>query len=178
MADHAINQPILIAGGGIGGLAAALALALKGYASIVLEQAEEFGEIGAGLQLGPNVDRAFERLKVADEMRDIAFYPENLIMMDSVTGEEVMRLPAGEKFRTNFGNRYGVIHRADLHAVLFDACRNETSITLHAGVRVLDFTDHGDRVTIKTEGGEAFEGAALIGADGLWSKIRTRRSAR
>ncbi len=175
MADNGKGDPILIAGGGIGGLAAARALALKGYRSIVLEQASEFGEIGAGIQLGPNVDRVFERLQVAEGMRDIAFYPENLIMNDSLTGEEVMRLPAGDRFRAHFGGPYGVIHRADLHTVLLDACRSMPElITLHAGIRVLDYTDRGDRVTVKTEGGESYEGCALIGADGLWSKIRNR----
>jgi salicylate hydroxylase len=175
LAGNGKSTPTLIAGGGIGGLAAARALALKGYPSIVLEQASEFGEIGAGIQLGPNVDRVFERLQVADGMRDIAFYPENLIMNDSLTGEEVTRLPAGEKFRAHFGGPYGVIHRADLHAVLLDACRSMPElITLHAGVRVLDYTNHGDRVTVTTEGGETWEGSALIGADGLWSRIRNR----
>jgi salicylate hydroxylase len=166
--------PIVIAGGGIGGLAAARALALSGRRSIVLEQAPEFGEIGAGIQLGPNVHRMFERLGVAREMRDIAFYPENLIMNDSVTGEEVMRLPAGERFRAHFGGPYGVIHRADLHKVLLDAClATPEAIDLRAGTRVTGFTDHGGRISVETESGGTVEGEALIGADGLWSQVRS-----
>jgi salicylate hydroxylase len=82
-------MPFLIAGGGIGGLAMARMLALKGYHSIVLEQADKFGEIGAGIQLGPNVDRMFHRLEVAQEMHDIGFYPQNIIMMDSLSQEEI-----------------------------------------------------------------------------------------
>ena len=106
MATTDLGGPIIIAGGGIGGLSLARALALRGWPSIVLEQAPEFGEIGAGIQLGPNVDRMFARLGVQDEMRDIAFYPQNLIMNDSVTGEEVMRMPTGESYRAHFGGPY------------------------------------------------------------------------
>ena len=166
------NDPILIAGGGIGGLAAARALALKGYRSIVLEQATTFGEIGAGIQLGPNVHRAFERLEVAQEMRDIAFYPQNIIMMDSLTGNEVTRLPLGQQFEDYFGKPYGVIHRGDLHKVLFEACQGMTEIELHAGTEVTSYEDTGEAVALETAGGKTFTGAALIGADGLWSKIR------
>ncbi len=165
------NDTILIAGGGIGGLAAARALALKGYRSIVLEQATQFGEIGAGIQLGPNVDRMFDRLDVAAEMRDIAFYPQNIIMMDSLSGGEVTRLPLGRKFEDHFGKPYGVIHRADLHNVLLDACRSMAEIELHAGVEVTGYDDDGAQVTVHTAG-DNYTGAALIGADGLWSKIR------
>ena len=166
------NNPILIAGGGIGGLAAARALALKGYRSIVLEQAATFGEIGAGIQLGPNVDRAFDRLAVRPAMRDIAFYPQNIIMMDSLTRDEVTRVALGDSFKDYFGNPYGVIHRADLHAVLLKACQGMDEIELKAGIEVSGYDDDGACVTVRTAGGETYAGAALIGADGLWSKIR------
>jgi salicylate hydroxylase len=166
------NDPILIAGGGIGGLAAARALALKGYRSVVLEQAEQFGEIGAGIQLGPNVDRVFDRLGVRPAMREIAFYPQNIIMMDSLSQKEVTRVQLGKKFELHFGNPYGVIHRADLHNVLLEACQGMTEIELHAGVEVTGYKDDGSGVTVTTSGGDGYSGAALIGADGLWSKIR------
>jgi len=166
------NEPILIAGGGIGGLAAARALALKGYRSVVLEQAAQFGEIGAGIQLGPNVDRVFTRLDVRDAMHDIAFYPQNIIMMDSLSQEEVTRIPLGATFEGYFGNPYGVIHRADLHTVLLNACRGMDEIELKAGVEVTGYDDDGRRVTVTTASGGSHTGAALIGADGLWSKIR------
>jgi 3-hydroxybenzoate 6-monooxygenase len=169
-----LGGPIIIAGGGIGGLSLARALALRGWPSIVLEQAPEFGEIGAGIQLGPNVDRMFARLNVQDEMRDIAFYPQNLIMKDSVTGEEVTRMPTGESYRAHFGGPYGVIHRADLHTVLLEACRAMPGlIDLRAATRVIGYSDLGSRVSVEIENGAAIEGAALIGADGLWSKIRS-----
>ena len=165
-------DPILIAGGGIGGLACARALALKGYRSIVLEQAAQFGEIGAGIQLGPNVHRMFDRLNVAEAMRDIAFYPQNIIMMDSLTGNEVMRMPLGQKFEDHFGKPYGVIHRGDLHKVMLEACQGMAEIELHAGTEVTTYDDDGTAVTVQTASGGSFTGAALIAADGLWSKIR------
>ncbi len=173
MSDIYLGGPIIIAGGGIGGLALARALALNGLSSIVLEQAPEFGEIGAGIQLGPNVDRMFERLQVRPEMRDIACYPDSMIMMDSVTGEEITRIPTGDAYRDYFGGPYGVIHRADLHTVLLNACRSMPDlIDLRANTRVLGYTDNGDSVSVETESGGTVEGAALVGADGLWSKIR------
>ena len=171
-ADMNKNDAILIAGGGIGGLAAARALALKGYRSIVLEQAAEFGEIGAGIQLGPNVDRVFDRLEVRPAMRDIGFYPQNIIMMDSLSQDEIMRMPLGKKFEQHFGNPYGVIHRADLHNVLLEACQGMDEIDLRAGVEVTGYEDDGTQVTVQTAGGDNFTGGGLIGADGLWSKIR------
>jgi 3-hydroxybenzoate 6-monooxygenase len=173
VADNDTQIPFLIAGGGIGGLAAARALALKGYRSIVLEQAAEFGEIGAGIQLGPNVHRAFDRLGVAGEMRAIAFYPQNLIMMDSLSQEEVTRVPLGAPFEAHFGKPYGVIHRGDLHRVLLDACRGMEAIELHAGTQVTGYRDDGAQVSVETAGGERFIGRALIGCDGLWSTIRS-----
>jgi 2-polyprenyl-6-methoxyphenol hydroxylase-like FAD-dependent oxidoreductase len=173
MTDTQSSAPIIIAGGGIGGLAMARSLALKGRRSVVLEQAPEFGEIGAGIQLGPNVDKMFERMQVRPAMRDIAFYPENLIMNDSVTGEEITRIPAGQKYIDHFGGPYGVIHRADLHNVLLDACRETPDlIELRAGTRVVGFKDHGDHVTVDTEKDGTVEGQALVGADGLWSQVR------
>ena len=103
------NNPFLIAGGGIGGLALARMLALNGFESIVFEQAQVFGEIGAGIQLGPNVLRMFDHLEVSQAMRQIAFFPENIVMMDSVSGEEVTRIPLGEKFESYFVHSYNFI---------------------------------------------------------------------
>ena len=107
------SKPIIIVGGGIGGCACALALAQKGYASIVLEQATEFGEIGAGIQLGPNVHKMFIKLGIERDIQNIAFYPNNLIMNDAETGEQITRVDLGEDFRERFNAPYGVIHRSD-----------------------------------------------------------------
>tara|TARA_Y100001934_G_scaffold162279_2_gene193555 strand:- start:2367 stop:3566 length:1200 start_codon:yes stop_codon:yes gene_type:complete len=166
------SKPIIIAGGGIGGLAAARMLAIKGRKSIVLEQAPEFGEIGAGIQLGPNTHRMFDRLQVTKDMHKIAHFPENIVMMDSVSGEEILKMPLGAKLEAYFGKPYAVIHRADLHAVLLKACMKMNEIDLRTGVAVSNFTPTNNGITVDTEDGQTFEGSGLIGADGLWSKIR------
>lgn len=174
MADGRLDKPIIIAGGGIGGCACALALAQKGFASIVLEQASEFGEIGAGIQLGPNVHKMFIRLGIDEAIKDIAFYPDNLIMNDGLTGELITRVDLGDKFKERFGASYGVIHRADLHDTIMDACRASDLITLTTDTKVVDYDESPDGVLVKTEGGDEYDGAALIAADGLWSKIRPK----
>ena len=168
------NLPFLVAGGGIGGLAAALALSRRGYAVRVLEQSAEFKEIGAGIQLGPNVFRMFEALGLTGAIKGYAAFPENLVMMDGLTGEEVTRVPIGsEAFRTRFGGYpYAVIHRGDMHRVYLEACQAERNIELSVSRKALRYDDKGDRVVLHMEDGEAIEGCALIGADGLWSRVR------
>ena len=171
--------PVVVLGGGIGGLAAALALARRGRAVRVFEQGAEFKEIGAGIQLGPNVYRMFEALGLTSAIERYSVHPDNLVMMDALTGEEVIRLHVGaDAFQERFsGYRYGVIHRGDLHQVLLDACSAERGIellTLKKGER---FEDPGDRVLLHLEGGERVEACALIGADGLWSRMRAQMLA-
>ena len=171
-----MSLPVLVLGGGIGGLAAALALAQQGCQVRLYEQGAELKEIGAGIQLGPNVYRMFEVLGLTQAIEHWAAHPENLVMMDALTGEEVTRLPvAGDAFRKRFGGYpYGVIHRGDLYQVLLEACRAQAGIALHQNRRGLGFEDKGDRVVLKMEDGEAIEGACLIGCDGLWSKVRAQ----
>ena len=119
------DLPILVVGGGIGGLAAALTLARKGPAVRVFEQGAEFKEIGAGIQLGPNVFRMFERLGLTEAIEQVAFHPHNLVMMDAVTGDEVIRLPVGGAvFRERFTIPTGHPPRRPA-PVLLEACRSE-----------------------------------------------------
>lgn len=166
------DGPILIVGGGIGGLAAALALVRKGYRTHVLEQAPEFKEIGAGIQLGPNVFKLFDRLGLTERVSRIATFPPTLLMMDCITAEVVTRIPLGEEFLNRFHHPYALIHRADLLDVLVEACRESEAITLETSRKVTALRDHGNRVSVSTQEGPTYEGAALIGADGLWSTIR------
>ena len=168
----ASTQPILIAGGGIGGLAAALGLARKGIASIVLEKAAVLGEIGAGIQLGPNAFHAFDTLGVGDTARAMAVYIDQLRLMDAMAGEEITHIDLGEGFRRRFGNPYAVIHRGDLHGVFLRACRESPYIELRTGSEVAGYTQDGASVTARLANGASVTGAALIGADGLWSNIR------
>ena len=169
------DHPYIIIGGGIGGLACALALARKGFRSLLLEQAAEFGEIGAGIQLGPNVFRMFDKLGVTDKVRKLAVFPEYLMMRDTVTTDVVTRINLDETFLARFGNPYAVIHRADLHRALLDACAEYPDfITMKTSQKVTTMDDKGDRVVVSTETGEVYEGAAIVGADGLWSIVRQK----
>lgn len=168
------TAPVLVAGGGIGGCATALALAQKGIPVTVLEQAAEFKEIGAGIQLGPNVFRVFDALGLRAAVEKTVVYPDNLVMMDAVSGELVTRMPLGKKFHDRFGQPYGVIYRADLHQILIDACRAHSGIRLLTNQKIVDFSDVEGAVRVTTEAGEVYPGRALVGADGLWSKVRQK----
>ncbi len=163
---------ILIAGGGIGGLAAALGLAQKGRRVTVLEKAPVMGEIGAGMQLGPNAFHAFDYLGIGDEARRMAVFIDQLRLMDAMTGEEITIIPLDEPFRRRFGNPYAVVHRGDLHGVFLRACRESGLIELRTGCAVAGYGQDGSSVSARLEGGGMVRGSALIGADGLWSNIR------
>src|SRR6187399_367309 len=122
------RDPVIVAGAGIGGLAAALALAQRGFRVVVLEQSAEIGEIGAGVQLGPNAFAAFDALGVGERARGRAVYTERMLMMDALDESEVANLPVGEAFRTRFGNPYAVIHRADVHLSLLEGVQETKRI--------------------------------------------------
>jgi 3-hydroxybenzoate 6-monooxygenase len=170
-----MKEPILIVGGGLGGLTAALALAQRGWTVRVLEGAPEFGAIGYGIQFGPNVFYALDRIGVSAAVLEKADSPPAVLMIDALTGAEVTRVPTGQpSFRQRFKHPYIIIHRIDLHNVLLDACRRDPLITLEADTMVTRFADHGDRVTVTTEDGRSFEGTALIGADGIRSRTRAQ----
>jgi 2-polyprenyl-6-methoxyphenol hydroxylase-like FAD-dependent oxidoreductase len=168
------KHPILIVGGGLGGLTAALALAHHGQAVHVLEGAPEFGAIGYGIQFGPNVFHALDRIGVSHAVFEKADSPPVVLMVDALNGKEVTRVPTGASFRTRFKYPYIIIHRIDLHNILLDACRRDPLITLEPDAMVSRFTDHGGRVTVTTEDGRSFEGMALIGADGIRSRTRAQ----
>ncbi len=116
----------------------------------------------------------FEHLGLTQAIERVSVHPDNLVMMDALTGEEVVRMPVGgDAFRARFGGYlYGVIHRGDLHQVILEACRKESRITLLENRKVLRHEDAGDRVVLHFDGGAREEGCALIGADGLWSATR------
>ena len=161
----------MVAGGGIGGLAAALALARKNFRVLVLEQAHEFGEIGAGIQLAPNAWHAIDALGVGELVKKEAVFIERMLMMDGVSGEKVIDIPLDERFARRFGNPYAVTHRADIHGALLDGCRASKLIELRSSTRVTGF-EIEDGVKISIEKSEPIAGGALIGADGGRSVIR------
>jgi salicylate hydroxylase len=169
------QKPVLIAGGGIGGLAAALALARKGWRSVVLEQAQQFGEIGAGIQIAPNAWHALDALGVGALVKREAVFIERLLMMDGVSGEKIVDVPLDKRFAKRFGNPYAVTHRADIHGSLLDGCKAVPElIELRTNAKVAGFEAQANEVHVKTAKGEIVEGAALVGADGGRSVIRER----
>lgn len=168
------QRPILIAGGGVGGLASALALGRKGYRVRVFEQAREFGAIGYGIQLGPNAFHMFERLGISEAVLREADLPPAAVWFDAYSGAEVTRVDTGPDIRKRFTYPYIIIHRVDLHNVLLSSCRAVDTIEFAAASAVTGFDDHGDHVVVHTADGGRSEGAMLIGADGLRSRVRAQ----
>ena len=166
------DTPILIAGGGVGGLAAALALSRHGYAVKVFEQSAHIGEIGAGIQLGPNAFSAFDALGVGEAARGRAVYTDRLVMMDAVDEAEVASMPVGEAFRARFGNPYAVSHRADVHLSLHEAVQHDPAIEFATSTRIERFEQDAQGVVAIDAHGRRHRGAALIGCDGVKSAIR------
>jgi 3-hydroxybenzoate 6-monooxygenase len=168
------TQPILVVGGGIGGLTVALALGRHGWPVRVLEEAAEFGAIGYGIQLGPNVFHMFERLGLSEAVLAQAIEPPAVVMLDALDGKEVARIPTGVSFRRRFKYPYVVLHRIDLHHVLLDACKAVRDIALEPSSAVAGWEDHGETVSVRTKDGRVIKGAAIIGADGLGSRVRAQ----
>jgi salicylate hydroxylase len=151
-----------------------MGLAQKGIRSLVLERSPELGEIGAGIQLGPNAFHAFDYLGVGDAARKMAVYIDALRLMDAMTGEEIAKIPLDAPFRKRFANPYAVIHRGDLHGVFLKACRDNPLVELRTSSEVVGYEQQGLTVHALLQGGARVEGAALVGADGLFSKVRAQ----
>ena len=166
--------PILIVGGGLGGLTAALALSRRSHRVRVLEGAPEFGAIGYGIQFGPNVFHVFDRLGLMEKVMAVADMPVAVVMRDALDGTELVRIPTGATLRKRFKYPYIIVHRIDLHNVLLDACRASDSIELVADALVTDCEEHGDTVSVRVADGRTFSGAALVGADGVRSLVRAK----
>jgi 3-hydroxybenzoate 6-monooxygenase len=169
-----VDRPIIIVGGGLGGLTTALALGRAGRRVRILEQAPEFGAIGYGIQLGPNVVPMFDRLGITAAVLDKGDVPDACLMVDAHSGEEIARIPLGASFRERFRHPYIIIHRVDLHQVLMDACRAVPEIAFEPAMAASGFEDRGDHIIVQTADGGRIEGSALIGADGLRSTVRAK----
>lgn len=166
--------PVVIAGGGIGGLATALGLARQGIPSLVLEKSAEIGEIGAGIQLGPNAFAAFDALGVGEAARHLAIQIDSLRLIDALSAEEIARIPLDEAFRARFGNPYAVVHRGEMHRIFVDACRASPLVELRTGAMVTGYVNRDDHVEALVKDAGAVKGRCLVGADGLWSSIRAQ----
>jgi salicylate hydroxylase len=166
------DVPILIIGGGIGGMTTALALARAGFAAHIVEQSPEFGEIGAGIQLAPNALRILDGLGVLPELAELAVRPRHLVFMHADTGQHLTTLAFGQPFERRYGYAYSVMHRGDLLTVLHEACRADDGITLESNRQVTELTEHGDTARARFADGDGYECDGIIGADGLWSTAR------
>ncbi|MGV3653836.1 MAG: 3-hydroxybenzoate 6-monooxygenase [Noviherbaspirillum sp.] len=165
-------QSVIIVGGGIGGMAAALALSRLGISVTLLEQSAEIGEIGAGIQLGPNAFAALDALGVGENARQRAVFTDRLVMMDAVDGSEVATFPVGDAFRQRFGNPYAVIHRADIHTSILEGVQRSPLIRFVTSTHVERLEDDGRQATVIDTKGNRFTADAVVGCDGVKSVIR------
>lgn len=171
-ANSSSDLPVIVAGGGIGGLAAALALVRQGFQVQVLEQAPEIGEIGAGIQLGPNAFHAFDALGIGDKARGRAVYTDFMVMHDAIDEYQVGKIPTGEAFIQRFGNPYAVIHRVDVHKSLLEGAVETGRVEFHTNTRAERIEQDASGVTVHCANGKSWRGQALIGADGVKSVVR------
>ncbi|GLZ36594.1 3-hydroxybenzoate 6-monooxygenase [Actinokineospora sp. NBRC 105648] len=163
---------ILIAGGGIGGLATALSTAARGHQVTVLERRAEFTELGAGIQLAPNAFHALDTLGVGQAVRDRAVFVDALRVMDGTTDRTLTTMRLTEDYRSQFGNPYAVVHRSDLYQPLLDACRDKPSVELRVDSPVMRYDQDEHGVTAVLGSGERVDGDVLVAADGIRSTVR------
>lgn len=169
-----MNQQVIVAGGGIGGLACALALARQGVATVLLEQAAAFGEVGAGLQLGPNATRVLADWGLTDALQGCAAFPEALRVRDAHRGNDLGQLRLGAMAIARHGQAYATLHRADLHALLLAAVQEHGLTELRLNTRLASFTESPGGVSVALDDGSTRAGDALLGCDGLWSRVRAQ----
>jgi salicylate hydroxylase len=165
---------ILIAGGGIGGLTAALCLKQAGHSVTVLEQAEAFGEVGAGLQLSPNAMKVYRKLGLEDALVERGFVPEAAEIRLGESGQRLFAFPLAAEVEKRWGAPYLHIHRADLIDVLRGAALDQPDIALRTGAMVESYSQDQDTVAVSLVDGGEEQGDLLIGADGIHSTIRTQ----
>jgi salicylate hydroxylase len=166
--------PLLVLGGGIGGLATALALARNGRRVHVLERAPAFGEIGAGIQLAPNALKVLDKLGALSQVLKQAIFPRRIVLLDIYSEKELTSLDVGEKFVDRYRYPYIVVHRNDLLQSLLAECRASGIVTLETNKNVVDVEDQQSGVRVRCEDGASYECEALIAADGLWSIVRRK----
>ena len=167
-------KKILIAGGGIGGLTLALALQQRGFEPVIFEQAGKLEEVGAGLQLSPNGTHALASVNVLDALRAVAVEPEGKAIRLWNTGESWSLFDLGPVAVAEYGFPYLMVHRGDLQAVLLQALEERLPGALRLGQKIVGYEQHDNGVTAQLADGTTVNGAALIGADGVHSSIRTK----
>lgn len=166
------RRSAIVVGGGIGGLAAALALARANVRVLLLEQAPQIGEIGAGIQLGPNAFTALDALGAGEAARNRAVFTDSLTLMDATNAKPVARIETSERFRERFGNPYGVIHRADIHLLILEAVKDNPLIQFRTDTQIKSLEHNESDVTVIDQHGERYSADAVIGCDGVKSAVR------
>jgi len=173
----AAARHLIVAGAGIAGLTAALALTRAGMRVTVLEQSARLAETGAGIQLSPNAARVLIALGLREQLSPLVMTPQAIRVMSGSSGREIVRIPLGDEAERTYGAPYWMIHRGDLQSVLAAAATAAHDVTLKLGSRVVDFTGHANGITVLARGASEISderGFALIGADGLWSAVASR----
>ncbi|MCP1660580.1 3-hydroxybenzoate 6-monooxygenase [Neisseria perflava] len=163
---------IIVIGGGIGGLAAALAVAREGAEVLVLERAEKIGEIGAGIQLGANAFAALDALGVGEAARSRAVFTDHLRLMDGTNAKSVVEVDVGENYRKRFGNPYAVIHRADIHLSILEAVLQNPDISFQVNTQIVAVEQDENSATAIDSNGNRYTADAIIGCDGVKSVVR------
>lgn len=169
-----MKKQVLIAGGGIGGLAAALGASRAGWDVRLYERAAAFSEVGAGVQLGPNVVRRLQAWGLQQPLQAVAAFPDRLQVRSALSGRELASLTLGADAVQRYGAAYATVHRADLHGVLLQALQARESIQLNLHLSIDNHAETDGAVLVRTSRGKEVEGDALIGADGLWSRTRAQ----
>jgi len=171
------SRTVIIAGAGIGGLTAALALARSGFRALILEQAERLEETGAGIQLSPNATRILIGLGLTERLAPHVVAPAAIRVLGARSGHEIVRIPLGTEATQRYGAPYWVIHRGDLQAALHGAAVQDFNVAVRLGMSMEDFATHLHGVTVSARGATGLwteHGNALIAADGLWSATQAR----
>ena len=171
MADEMAGE-MVVAGGGIGGLAAALACGRMGHRIHLVEQAAQFGEVGAGIQLGPNAGRVLESWGLTDALNAVAATPQALQVRSATTAQLLATLPLGPRMAQHYGAAYRTIARTDLHGLLLQAVQALPNVTVQLGTAVTPVAQDGACVTLRTPLGQLLRTPLLVGADGVWSRVR------
>lgn len=166
------NKSVLICGAGIAGLAAAVACGRAGMDTRVVERAAAFGEVGAGIQIGPNVTRILQRWGLDAALKRVASMPDALQVRSAVTGRDLGRLPLGEDMCQRYGAPYVTLHRADLHQLLLHAVRGQGLAQMQLAGELTRFEQTSEGITVRLADGGTERGDVLLGADGLWSAVR------